>query len=71
MDSIRECSVDGCPRTNRIVRGLCSTHYARFLRHGTPGEAAIKPASWEGMTCGTCGVEIEPYLDHDDGGPDA
>ena len=25
----------------------------------------------DGMTCGTCGVEIEPYLDHDDGGPDA
>lgn len=28
------CSVDGCERTGRLRRGMCITHYQRWLRHG-------------------------------------
>src|SRR5688572_27399964 len=29
------CSVDGCERGGRLVRGWCLTHYQRWQRHGT------------------------------------
>lgn len=30
------CTIDGCGRTDRVVRGMCSMHYTRWLRHGDP-----------------------------------
>lgn len=36
----RTCSVDGCSRTDRIVRGLCSMHYQRLMA-GVPLDAPL------------------------------
>lgn len=30
------CSVDGCAREDRIIRGLCHKHYEYMRKHGTP-----------------------------------
>ena len=30
------CSVDGCERTGRLRRGMCSKHYERWRVHGNP-----------------------------------
>jgi len=30
------CSVAGCGKGGKIVRGLCGTHYRRWQRHGDP-----------------------------------
>lgn len=63
MDSIRECSVEGCHRTDRIVRGWCNTHYARFLRHGSVGGASIKRQSWDGALCAAVDCMRRPSAD--------
>lgn len=30
------CSVDGCSRGGKFVRGLCPLHYSRWTKHGDP-----------------------------------
>jgi hypothetical protein len=30
------CSVEGCGRSGRIVRGYCHMHYQRWCRYGNP-----------------------------------
>lgn len=37
MDSTqRSCAVDGCDNTRIQARGLCTTHYKRWYKHGDP-----------------------------------
>lgn len=31
-----KCSVDGCDRYGKIVRGMCMMHYQRWRNHGNP-----------------------------------
>ena len=43
--STSACAVHDCPRTvgEKGARGLCPTHYSRFLRHGSPQpDVAVK-----------------------------
>lgn len=35
------CSVTGCPEP-ALARGMCSTHYARWLRHGDPEYVIVR-----------------------------
>lgn len=51
MNATRKCSIHGCNRHDRITKGLCGTHYARYRLHGDPGNAKIKQRSWEGILC--------------------
>lgn len=36
MSDDTRCSVDGCERADKLVRGWCPKHYARWKRHGDP-----------------------------------
>ncbi len=37
--TIKTCSIDGCSKNVYVIsRGLCSTHYQRYLRHGDPSK---------------------------------
>lgn len=31
------CTIDGCRRGGKIVRGMCDMHYSRWKRHRDPG----------------------------------
>lgn len=47
-----ECSVEGCERGGYMTKGLCRTHYARYLRHGDAGGAELQHSvSNAGKTC--------------------
>ena len=48
----RTCSVPDCTRPYRCS-GYCGMHYARFRKHGEPGEAAVRRRP----TDGTCEVD--------------
>ena len=30
-----DCSVEGCKRPGRLIKGFCSIHYSRWWRNGT------------------------------------
>lgn len=46
------CSVHECRKAGPFRRGLCGMHYARLLRHGSPGTAEKQHAvSWAGKAC--------------------
>jgi len=49
------CCIEGCH--NKIVkgpaRGMCSTHYNRFLKYGDP----LEPSHWRPKERGVCNVE--------------
>lgn len=47
------CSVDGCERQVQ-ARGWCQMHYARWQRHGDPGDAAPRH-TWQGIGCAVDG----------------
>lgn len=34
--AVTSCSVDGCKRGGRIIRGFCGSHYWRWKEHGAP-----------------------------------
>jgi hypothetical protein len=34
--SKRRCSIDGCEKSQNLVRGMCGTHYQRWRRQGDP-----------------------------------
>lgn len=37
MDATRRpCCIDGCPNTRIMAKGMCTTHYKRWYRHGDP-----------------------------------
>ena len=36
-----QCSIQDCPRSGRITRGLCPMHYTRLIRNGDP--RALRP----------------------------
>lgn len=36
MAAKRICAVDGCCKTDTIVRGYCRIHYHRFMKYGDP-----------------------------------
>lgn len=67
-DPVREvrepqaCSVDGCERTEHI-RGFCSTHYHRWLRHGDPNILVRVVIPAQSDTCTLDGCEA-PYHAH-------
>jgi hypothetical protein len=44
MKATRNCSVPGCNRGGYITKGYCKTHYARYLRRGDAGGAALMHA---------------------------
>jgi hypothetical protein len=33
---IKVCSVDGCGRGGKVIKGFCNRHYQRFLKYGDP-----------------------------------
>lgn len=37
------CSIEGCARTGKIVRGWCMMHYKRWIAHGDPTYEAPTP----------------------------
>lgn len=46
------CSVAGCDHTGRLTRGMCKTHYARWLRHGDAGSAELQHVvKYDGVLC--------------------
>lgn len=46
------CCVTDCDRTGLLTRGMCKTHYARWLRHGKAGSGAINPViKYAGTLC--------------------
>ena len=53
------CAVDGCTRS-AMSRGWCKPHYARWLRHGSPGGARLRPYHAAGTRCGVPGC-TRPY----------
>lgn len=74
MDSIRECSVEGCP-TPRDARGYCPSHYNRWKRYGDP---LGSPAPRERRVCeidscdrksrnwGLCNMHGQRFYKHGD-----
>lgn len=72
------CSVEDCEGTYRIVRGMCQTHYKRFMRKGHTNadkvtyvcevEACGKPHSSNGY-CDTHSRRFLKYGDPTLGGP--
>lgn len=36
--TLKPCTEPGCEKVARLTRGLCNTHYMRWLRHGSTGE---------------------------------
>jgi hypothetical protein len=53
MPVAKPCLLDGCEREVH-ARGVCKAHYQRLLRHGDPGEAAIRPSRATSL-CARCG----------------
>lgn len=55
---LRVCTVEGCGRTGKIVRGLCRMHYARWQRHGDAlvvvatvrGSVRVESVEFNGIT---------------------
>lgn len=41
----KTCEVSGCGRVDKITRGMCRMHYARYLRHGDP--SAFRPNGYK------------------------
>lgn len=31
-----KCVIEGCEKSDRLIRGWCNTHYTRWRRHGDP-----------------------------------
>lgn len=45
------CSIEGCGRGGKLVRGWCDRHYTRWKRHGSPDVSLndiVRPCSVEG-----------------------
>lgn len=52
------CKIEGCTNNGRITRGMCNSHYQRWLRHGdplaggkrfnTPEESFAARTEWQG-----------------------
>lgn len=43
------CRIEGCGNSGRITRGMCQSHYKRWLRHGDPlagGTPLGEPRRW-------------------------
>lgn len=36
------CTVHGCNRSGKIVRGMCSLHYVRWKRHGSTADPRLR-----------------------------
>lgn len=49
MSSGKPCSVEGCDRKH-YSRGLCQSHYSRFVRLGHPGEVQIRGYGRHGVS---------------------
>ena len=56
MSSGKTCSVDNCGRPHRS-KGWCQMHYARVLRHGSPGDAQPQWEPIPGDDCQAPGCE--------------
>lgn len=83
MTALPICSVDGCSKA-ASTRGLCSSHYSRLLRHGSPlggsfpratkGTFLGKKCSEEGCTNpaktrGLCHKHYATWMRHSTGRP--
>lgn len=49
------CCIEGCtnPVRGHSARGMCRTHYGRFLKYGDP----LEPSHWRPKERGACSVE--------------
>lgn len=63
------CSVAGCTRTTRLIRGWCKTHYTRWRRHGDPNGPVIDYPTCKVDGCtrkihrrGMCSGHYKTYL---------
>lgn len=52
------CTFEGCARP-QIARGLCTTHYQRWRRHGDAG--ITHRVHWQGQTCSVAGCDREVH----------
>lgn len=51
---------EGCPRTGKLARGLCNTHYERWRKTGSLGPGSIDPRR-PGAVCSIADCD-EPHL---------
>lgn len=60
-DGSKRCSVEGCERGGKVVRGWCATHYLRWRVTGDPGDAS--PARRKRARCSIDGCD-DPVVGH-------
>ena len=58
------CTVEGCGKGGKIVRGMCMTHYQRWKRHGDTGSEIPIRRHAPDSGCSIPGCE-RPHYGHD------
>jgi hypothetical protein len=70
---IKNCSVNGCTRTNRVTRNLCWKHYQRWLKYGDPNCTLVQMHGmsrtyyarvWYGIKRRTCNMNSPNYANY-------
>lgn len=72
MNATRTCSMAGCDRTERLVRGVCRPHYSSLNRRGQakslppmrtiPGECSVAGCDVRGNRRGLCKLHYERFM---------
>lgn len=59
------CSAEGCDRQDKkTVRGMCSMHYARFKKYGTPNPHGLNRLGCDCDECTTAREQREAEISH-------